>query len=46
MVLRKMFRIYTKTFGGKIWSSLHRVFPTNIFGKNLKKASFKNNRQK
>ena len=37
-VLRKMFRIYTKTFGGKIWSSLHRVFPGNIFGQNLKKG--------
>ena len=33
-----MFRIYTKTFGGKIWSSLHRVFPGNIFGQNLKKG--------
>ena len=29
-----MFRLYTKTFGGKIWSSLHRVFPGNIFGQN------------
>ena len=38
--------IYTKTFGGKIWTNLHRVFPCNFFGKNLNNASRKNARQK
>ena len=43
---RKTFRVYTKTFGGKIWTNLHRVSPGNFFGKNFNKASFKNYRQK
>ena len=38
--------IYTKTFGGKIWTNLHRVSPCNFFGKNLNNASRKNARQK
>ena len=41
---RKIFR--TKTFGGKIWANLHRVFPVIIFGKNFNKTSFKISRQK
>ena len=32
---RKFFPIYTKSFGGKIWKNLHRVFPGNKFGKKL-----------
>ena len=36
----KIFRVYTKTFGGKIWMNLHRVFPGNFFGKNFNKNSF------
>ena len=39
-VVREIFRVYTKTFGGKIWANLHRVSPGNIFGKNFNKASF------
>ena len=35
----KIFRVYTKTFGGKIWMNLHRVFPGNFFGKNFNKTS-------
>ena len=27
--------IYTKTFGGKIGSNLHSVYPGNIFGKKI-----------
>ena len=38
-VVREIFRVYTKTFGGKIWANLHRVSPGNIFGKNFNKAS-------
>ena len=38
---RKIFRLYTKTFGGKIWFDLHRVSPGNVFDKNLKKAFLK-----
>ena len=37
--------MYTKTFGGKICTSLHRVSPGNFFGKNFNKASYKNSRQ-
>ena len=37
---RKTFRIYTKTFGGKIWTILHRVSPGNIFGKKLNRTVF------
>ena len=36
----KIFRVYTKTFGGKIWMNLHRVFPGNFFDKNFNKTSF------
>ena len=43
--LIKYFSI-NKTFGGKIWTNLHRVFPCNFFGKNLNNASRKNARQK
>ena len=40
--------IYTKTFGGKIWTNLHRVFPCNFFWQKfeqrfLKKCPPKNN---
>ena len=38
--------IYTKTFGGKIWTNLHKILPCNFFGKNLNNASRKNARQK
>ena len=41
-----MFRIYTKTFGGKIWRNLHSVSPSNYFGKNLNKGSLEISRQK
>ena len=40
-MLRKILYIYTKTFGGKIWTNLHRVSPGNFFGKNFNNASFK-----
>ena len=40
MVSRKTFRIYTKTFGGKIWTNLHRVSPGNTFGKKLNRVVF------
>ena len=40
----EIFRVYTKTFGGKIWTNLHRVSTNNIFGKNLK-VFFKISRQ-
>ena len=29
----KLFRIYSKFFGGKIWLNLHIVFPDKIFDK-------------
>ena len=32
--------IYTKTFGGKIWTNLHRVSPGNTFGKKLNRVVF------
>ena len=38
-------QIYTKTFGGKIWSNLHRVSPDNFLDKKLKIASLENFRQ-
>ena len=34
-------KIYTKTFGGKIWENLHRVSPYNISHKIFKIASLK-----
>ena len=37
---RKIFHIYTKTFGGKIWNNLHRVSPGNFVGKNFDKVCF------
>ena len=43
---RKIFLLYTKTFGGKIWFDLHRVSPGNVFDKNLNKAVFKISHQK
>ena len=36
---------YTKTFGGKIWTNLHRVSTNNIFGKNFNKVFLKISRQ-
>ena len=41
MCQEKFVQIYTKTFGGKIWSDLHRVYPDNIFDKKFKMASLK-----
>ena len=41
----EIFRVYTKTFGGKIWTNLHRVSTNNIFGKNFNKVFFKISRQ-
>ena len=32
----KLFRIYSKFFGGKIWLNLHIVFPQKIFDKKFK----------
>ena len=40
-VSRKIFPIYTKTFGGKIWIDLHSVSPSNFSGKNFNEVSFK-----
>ena len=37
----KIFPIYTKSFGGKIWKNLHSVSPGNIFDKKFKMASLK-----
>ena len=34
-------RIYTKTFGGKIWRNLHRVPPDNFIGKKSNSPSLK-----
>ena len=45
MALKLSFRIYTKTFGGKIWTNLHRVSPGNFLGKKFNEAFFKNSRQ-
>ena len=44
--VRENFLPYTKTFGGKIWTFLHRVSPGNILGNNFNEASFKSLRQK
>ena len=41
-----MCSIYTKTFGGKIWTNLHRVSPDNFPGKKLKMVSLTISRQK
>ena len=41
LINEEIFRVYTKTFGGKIWTSLYRVFPDNFFAKIFNKASFK-----
>ena len=40
-VSKKIFRTYTKTFGGKIWFNLHSVSPGNILGKNLNRCCVK-----
>ena len=45
MVLKLFFRIYIKTFGGKIWTNLHRVSPGNVLGKKFTEAFFKNSHQ-
>ena len=37
----KTFRLYTKTFGGKISTDLQRASPYNFFGKNFNKGSLK-----
>ena len=42
----KNFGVYTKTFGGKIYTNLHRVSPGSFFSKNFNKASFQISRQK
>ena len=39
-VSKKIFRTYTKTFGGKIWVNLHSVSPGNILGKNWNRCRF------
>ena len=36
----KISRIYTKTFGEKIWTILHRVLPSNFRQKNKKGFRF------
>ena len=41
-----MFPLYTKTFGGKIWTNLHSVSPDNNLGKKFKMASLKISHQK
>lgn len=33
--MSRNFRLYTKTFGGKIWTNLHKVSPDNVFGKKI-----------
>ena len=38
---RKFFPIYTKSFGGKIWTNLHSVSPGNKFGKKINGVLFK-----
>ena len=37
---RKTFRIYTKTFGGKIWTILHRVSPWQHFWQKIEQNCF------
>ena len=44
-VARKIFPIYTKTFGGKIWIDLYSVSPSNFSGKNFNEVSFQIYRQ-
>ena len=41
LVSKKIFCIYTKTFGGKIWRNLHRVPPDNFIGKKSNSPSLK-----
>ena len=41
LINEEIFHVYTKTFGVKIWTSLHRVSPDNFFAKIFNKASFK-----
>ena len=45
-MIKKKFRIYTKTFGGKIWNDLHRVSPEKVFAKKSKSCPFGVFRQK
>ena len=35
MCVEKVARLYTKTFGGKIWKHLHSVSPDNVFDKKI-----------
>ena len=42
----KTLRIYTKTFGGKIWRNLHSVSPGNIFDKKFNRGFFYISHQK
>ena len=35
MCVEKVVRLYTKTFGGKIWKHLRSVSPDNIFDKKI-----------
>ena len=46
MCQEKFVQIYTKTFGGKIWSNLHRVSPGNFFSKKIKDVCSQISRQK
>ena len=41
-----MFPLYTKSFGGKIWTNLHSVSPDNFLGKKFKIPSLEISRQK
>ena len=41
-----MFPLYTKSFGGKIWTNLHSVSPDNFLGKKFKMPSLEISRQK
>ena len=43
--VKKNFRLYTKTFGGKIWTDLHRVSPGNFSAKKLKGIRLQISRQ-
>ena len=45
-VSRKIFRIYTKTFGGKTWKNLHSGFPGKFSTKKFNKVLCKVSRQK
>ena len=42
----KTLPLYTKTFGGKIWTNLHSVSPGNFLNKKFKMASIESSRQK